>query len=128
MSSRRSSYALALAGGALMAIGSIGWLAIFLLNAPGDTVLQRSRAFLDPLAADLSLYLLAAGLFGVFYATRTLVKRAPESHLCFWVSCALLAWLAIQVVVGGRLLLVLHLLPFAFVLYSAWPVKRWDAA
>ena len=128
MNSDRSSYALALAGGAFMAIGSIGWLAIFVLNAPGENLLERGRAFFDPLAAEFSLYLLAAGLFGVFYAARTLVKRAPESHLCFWVFCALLAWLATQIVVAGRVLLVLHLLPLGFVLYSAWPLKRRDAA
>jgi len=110
-----------------MATGSIGWLAILVLHAPGENLLQQSRVLFDPLLAGFSLYLFAASLFGVFYAARTVVGRTPESRPCFWLACALLAWLATQILVAGQILLVLHLPPSAFVLYAARP-RAGDAA
>ena len=104
-----------------MAAGSLGALAILVWHAPGENLLEQSRVLLDPMLLHLSLYLFAAGLFGVVYAARTLIMRTPQSRLSFWIACALLAWLVAEIILAGQGLFVLHLPAFAFLLYASLP-------
>ncbi len=104
-----------------MAAASLGSLVILVWYAPGEGLLQKSRVLLDPALLHLSLYLLAAGCFGVAYAARTLIMHTPQSRWCFWIACALLAWLVTEILLARQVLFVLHLPTFAVLLYASLP-------